>query len=140
ALSWPERLKRADNHSLLLRYDRTLQQRRGYTPPEGRSLTRYQGSPDKFLLRYRLSHPKDFSFGVTAEKDAGEPFGWQPGKRLYGFDFYSAHVQLYDRGAFKTIALGDYQLQFGQGLLLSSGFSVGKGAETITTVRRSQLG
>ncbi len=140
ALSWPQRIKRADNHSLLLRYDRTLQERRGYTPPEGRSLTRYQGSPDKFLVRYRLSHPKDFSFGITAEKDAGEPFAWKVDQRLYGFDFYSAHAQLYNRGAFKTIAVGDYQLQFGQGLLLSSGFSVGKGAETITTVRRSQLG
>ncbi|KAA3436568.1 ComEA family DNA-binding protein [Rufibacter hautae] len=138
--SWQERLKNADNHSLLLRYDRTVQERRGYTPPEGRSTTRYLGSPDKFLLRYRLSHPRDFSFGVTAEKDAGESFTWNPGQRVYGFDFLSAHAQLYDRGAFKTIALGDYQLQFGQGLLLSSGFSVGKGGETITTIRRSQLG
>jgi hypothetical protein len=137
---WRERLRNADNHSLLLRYDRTLQERRGYTPPEGRSTTRYQGSPDKYLLRYRLSHPRDFSFGVTAEKDAGEAFTWNPGQRVYGVDFLSAHAQLYDRGAFKTIALGDYQLQFGQGLLLSSGLGVGKGSETITTVRRSQLG
>ncbi|WP_207432415.1 ComEA family DNA-binding protein [Sabulibacter ruber] len=138
--TWKERLKAADTHTLLFRYDRTLQERRGYTPPEGRSTTRYRGSPDKYLLRYRLSHPRDFSFGITAEKDAGESFTWNPGQRLYGFDFLSAHAQLYDRGAFKTIALGDYQLQFGQGLLLSSGLSVGKGSETITTVRRSQLG
>ncbi|ALI99740.1 ComEA family DNA-binding protein [Rufibacter tibetensis] len=138
--SWRERLKNADNHSLLLRYDRTLQERRGYTAPEGRSTTRYLGSPDKYLLRYRLSHPRHFSFGLTAEKDAGEPFTWNTRQRLYGFDFLSAHAQLYNRGAFKTIAVGDYQLQFGQGLLLSSGFSIGKGSETITTVRRSQLG
>jgi hypothetical protein len=138
--TWRERLKNADTHTLLLRYDRTVQQRRGYTPPEGRSVTRYQGSPDKYLLRYRLSQPKDFSFGVTAEKDAGEAFTWNPRQRTYGFDFLSAHAQLYDRGAFKTIALGDYQLQFGQGLLLSGGLGVGKGSETITTVRRSQLG
>jgi hypothetical protein len=36
--------------------------------------------------------------------------------------------------------MGDYQLQFGQGLLLSSGLQVGKGAETITTLRRSSVG
>ncbi|RNI25774.1 ComEA family DNA-binding protein [Rufibacter latericius] len=138
--SWKERLKNADTHTWLFRYDRTLQERRGYTPPEGRSITRYVGSPDKYLLRYRLSHPKDFSFGVTAEKDAGESFTWNLGQRIYGFDFLSAHAQVYDRGAFKTIALGDYQLQFGQGLLLSSGLGVGKGSETITTVRRNQLG
>ncbi|WP_205504104.1 ComEA family DNA-binding protein [Rufibacter psychrotolerans] len=138
--TWKERLKNADTHTLLLRYDRTLQERRGYTPPEGRSTTRYLGSPDKYLLRYRFSHPRDFSFGITAEKDAGESFTWNPSQRRYGFDFLSAHAQLYDRGAFKTLALGDYQLQFGQGLLLSSGLSVGKGGETISTVRRSQLG
>ncbi|GGK57960.1 ComEA family DNA-binding protein [Rufibacter glacialis] len=137
---WRQRLKNADIHTLLLRYGRTLQQRRGYTPPEGRSLTRYSGSPDQFLLRYRLSHPRDFSFGLTAEKDAGEQFTWNPSQRQYGFDFYSAHALVHDRGAFKTIALGDYQLQFGQGLLLSSGLGMGKGSETITTVRRSQLG
>ncbi|QHL89031.1 hypothetical protein GU926_17000 [Nibribacter ruber] len=138
--TWAERLRQAENHSLLLRYDRTVQERKGYTPPEGRSLTRYMGSPDKYLLRYRLSQPKDFSFGITAEKDAGEQFTWRSGQRQYGFDFYSFHAQLYDRGSFKTIAVGDYQLQFGQGLLLSSGLGVGKGSETITTVRRSQLG
>ncbi|WP_231862210.1 helix-hairpin-helix domain-containing protein [Rufibacter sp. DG15C] len=138
--TWRERIKQADNHSLLLRYDRTLQEQRGYTAPEGRSTTRYLGSPDKYLLRYRLSQAKDFSFGLTAEKDAGEQFSWSPSQRLYGFDFYSFHAQLYDRGQFKTIAVGDYQLQFGQGLLLSSGLGVGKGSETITTVRRSQVG
>ncbi|GAA4303741.1 helix-hairpin-helix domain-containing protein [Nibribacter koreensis] len=138
--TWRERIKQAENHSLLLRYDRTVQERKGYTAPEGRSLTRYLGSPDKHLLRYRLSQPKDFSFGITAEKDAGEKFSWSPSRRLYGFDFYSFHAQVYNRGAFKTIAVGDYQLQFGQGLLLSSGLGVGKGSETITTVRRSQLG
>ncbi|WP_192821724.1 hypothetical protein [Rufibacter sp. LB8] len=137
---WRQRLKNADTHTLLLRYDRTLQEQRGYTPAEGRSTTRYQGSPDKYLLRYRLSQPRDFSFGVTAEKDAGEKFGWQPGTSLYGFDFLSAHAQVYNKGAFKTVALGDYQLQFGQGLLLSGGLSVGKGGETITTLRRSQTG
>ncbi|MGV3540176.1 MAG: ComEA family DNA-binding protein, partial [Rufibacter sp.] len=42
--TWRERLKNAANHSLLLRYDRTLQEQRGYTPPEGRSTTRYLGS------------------------------------------------------------------------------------------------
>ncbi len=137
-----QRIVGEDNNSLILRYERTLQQRRGYAPldPNSRSASRYLGSPDKLLMRYRVSHTRDFSFGITAEKDAGEAFTWSPGTRRYGFDFYSAHLQLYNRGRFKSVALGDYQLQFGQGLLFSSGYTVGKGSETITTVSRANLG
>jgi hypothetical protein len=139
-----QRIRQEDNNALFLRYERGLQQRRGYLPPDtsstGRPLSRYLGSPDKLLLRYRVSHTRDFSLGFTAEKDAGEPLTWQPNQRQYGADFYSAHFVVQERGRLKTLALGDYQLQFGQGLLLSSGFQVGKGAETITTLRRSSMG
>src|SRR5919112_581502 len=98
--------------------------------------------PTRMLLvvRYRVSHTRDFSLGFTAEKDAGEPLVWKPGKGRLGADFYSAHFVVQERGRLKTLALGDYQLQFGQGLLLSSGLQVGKGAETITTLRRSSVG
>ncbi|MDX5422600.1 MAG: helix-hairpin-helix domain-containing protein [Hymenobacteraceae bacterium] len=137
-----QRMIGEDNNALILRYERTLQERRGYTPADtsSRSSSRYLGSPEKLFLRYRISHTRDYSFGVTAEKDAGEEFIWDPSTRRYGFDFYSAHLQLYNQGRFKAIALGDYQLQIGQGLLLSSGYSVGKGSETITTVSRANLG
>lgn len=137
-----QRMVGEDNNALILRYERTLQQRRGYTSVDStsRSTTRYLGSPEKLYLRYRISHARDYSFGITAEKDAGEQFTWSPSTRRYGFDFYTLHLQLYNKGRFKTIALGDYQLQFGQGLLLSSGYSVGKGGETITTVSRPNLG
>ncbi|WP_299819551.1 hypothetical protein [uncultured Pontibacter sp.] len=131
-----------DNNALILRYERTLQDRRGYMPVDSnsRSSSRYLGSPDKLYMRYRVSHTRDYSLGITAEKDAGEELRWSPSSRRYGFDFYSAHLQLYNKGKFKAIALGDYQLQIGQGLLLSSGYSVGKGSETITTVSRANLG
>ncbi|GAB2473528.1 hypothetical protein GCM10011375_25980 [Hymenobacter qilianensis] len=139
-----QRILHEDNNALFLRYERGLQARRGYasadTTSTGRPLSRYLGSPDKLLLRYRVSHTRDFSLGFTAEKDAGEPLVWQPDKGRLGADFYSAHFVVQERGRLKTLALGDYQLQFGQGLLLSSGLQVGKGAETITTLRRSSLG
>ena len=138
------RMAEEDNNNLLLRYSRILEQKKGFTEPgigrNGLPETRYLGSPDKLYARYRLAHSKDFSFGFTAEKDAGEQLTWDPGTKRYGMDFWSAHFQLYNKGPFKAIALGDYQLQIGQGLLLSSGFKVGKGAETINTLRRSQLG
>jgi hypothetical protein len=138
-----QRIAKEENNAFYLRYERVLQQRKGYTEPtlyQGRPTTRYLGSPDKVVLRYRVSHTKDFSLGFTAEKDAGEQLRWQPQQGQFGADYVSAHVVLYERGRLKTLALGDYQLQFGQGLLLSSGLGVGKGAETITTLRRSSVG
>ncbi|WP_242927805.1 helix-hairpin-helix domain-containing protein [Pontibacter vulgaris] len=137
-----QRMIGEDNNAFILRHERTLQQRRGYAPVDtgSRSNTRYLGSPDKLYMRFRSSHTQDYSFGITTEKDAGEAFTWSPSTQRYGFDFYSAHFQLYKKGRFKTIAIGDYQLQIGQGLLLSSGYSIGKGSETITTVSRANLG
>ena len=137
-----QRVVGEDNNALILRYERTLQERRGYTSVDtsSRSTNRYLGTPEKLYLRYRVSHTRDYSLGITTEKDAGEQLIWDSDTRRYGFDFYSAHLQLYNKGKFKTIALGDYQLQFGQGLLLSSGYAVGKGSETITTISRANLG
>lgn len=131
------------NQYLLGRWDRVLQQRPGYGPADtaaSRPAARYAGSPHKYQLRYRNSHSRDFSLGMLVEKDAGERFVWQRATHRYGPDFYSAHLQVYNRGRWQTLALGDYQLQFGQGLLLAGGFQVGKGGETITSLSRSQLG
>jgi hypothetical protein len=139
-----QRIYKEDNNALFVRYERVLQGRMGYAAAPSGSLgkgpARYLGSPDKLLLRYRVSHTKDFSLGFTAEKDAGEQLVWNPNARRYGPDFLSGHLLLQDRGRLKTLAVGDYQLQFGQGLLLSSGLQVGKGAETITSLRRSSVG
>ena len=138
-----ERIKTEDNNALFLRYERVLEQRKGYAAVDtfqGRPTQRYLGTPDKMVVRYRVSHARDFSLGFSAEKDAGEPLTWNPKNGQFGPDFLSAHFFVQERGRLKALALGDYQLQFGQGLLLSSGLAVGKGSETITTLRRSSLG
>jgi hypothetical protein len=135
-----ERLRKEAKQHLLIRHDRTLETRKGYTPPalqkNGTYTSRYAGSPDRIMTRYRLTNSNDISLGFTAEKDAGEQITWQPNRRQYGMDFYSAHLMLQNRGRLKTIIVGDYQLQTGQGLVLSSGLRIGKGGETITTVRK----
>src|SRR3546814_1029555 len=56
-----------------------------------------------------------------------------------GFDFYSAHLLLKpSRGVFKKIVLGDYLLQFGQGLVLWNGFSLGKGPAALNIARQGR--
>ena len=138
-----QRILKEENNAVLFRYRRVLQQRKGYTPADtfqGKLTQRYLGGPNALALRYRVSHAHDFSIGLTAENDAGERLAWNPARRQYGPDFLSAHFVLQERGRLKTLALGDYQLQFGQGLLLSSGLASGKGGETIVNLRRSALG
>jgi hypothetical protein len=137
-----KRIMNEKNNMFMLRYERTLEDKRGYNLPDtndaGRIQSRYLGSPDKVYARLRVSHSKDFSLGFTMEKDAGERIQFD--SKTYGMDFYSYHFMIQNKGKLKSLALGDYQLQIGQSLLLGAGFIVGKGAETVNTVRRSSLG
>ena len=53
-----------------------------------------------------------------------------------GFDFYSAHA-FYKGGKYlRSVALGDYQIQIGQGLNFWSGYAFGKSAD-VTNVKKS---
>lgn len=139
-----KRLTKAENAYLLLRQRRVWQTRKGFSPPDtlnnGDLSNRYLGDPNDIYMRFRLQQATDFSLGITLDKDAGEEFTWDPKTKRYGFNFLSFHYSLYNKGNLKMLTLGDYQLQYGQGLVFGSGFSVGKGAETITTVKRSSTG
>jgi len=134
-----QRLLHNPNHFLLFRTDRTEEKRKGYLPGEnGKKM--YQGSPYKHLLRYRNSIGRDFSIGCTMEKDAGEQIIWNPSQKQYLMDYISFHACLFNKGKWKAIGLGDYKLQFGQGLVFGGGFYMGKSAETILAVKRNSRG
>ncbi len=139
-----QRISTEENNYFILRYQRLLEEQKGFTAPtfdsNGEPSSRYAGSPSKYMGRFRVSHSKDFSLGFTFEKDAGEQFWWDPDSKTYGIDYFSYHLHLQSKGKFKTIALGDYQIQMGQGLVFGAGFNPGKGAESITTVRRGTTG
>jgi len=135
-----KRIVSEQNNFLLLKTERILETQKGYRPPADPDDSRYMGSPYKFYGRFRASHTGDFSVGLTFEKDAGEQFKFSTENKQFGFDYYSYHLYLQNNGNFSKIAIGDYQMQFGQGLVLGSGFNPGKGAETITTVKRGNSG
>jgi hypothetical protein len=78
-----------------------------------------------------MSHSKDFSIGFVSEKDAGE-------KNF--LDYYNFHVQVQNKGIVKNLVVGDYLMQFGQGMIFSAGFAAGKGSEPVYTTRRSNVG
>lgn len=101
-------------------------------PPNYRG--QVEGKPNNMALRYRHSFDNRLRFGFTAENDAGEAFFRRSNK--HGFDFYSAHLFAQNlNNTVKIIALGDYSARFGQGLLLQTGFSPGKSAETTSVMR-----
>jgi len=131
-------LHQEDNY-FITSYEQSLEQKRGFKT-ETDSQHRFKGSDNNIYLRFRSSRPGDFSFGFTAEKDAGEQLRWSPSAHQYGFDYLSFHAQLQNKGRLKNLVLGDYQAQFGQGLTLGGIFGMGKGAETISTTRRSNIG
>ncbi|WMN06332.1 helix-hairpin-helix domain-containing protein [Marivirga arenosa] len=131
------RILEEENNYLIIRSDRVIEPKAGYDIETDNP---YLGSPNRVYTRFRISHNDDFSFGFTAEKDAGEKLSWNPGQSQYGMDYWSFHAQLENIGKLKNIILGDYQLQLGQSLLFGAGFSVGKGSQTVATARRSNLG
>lgn len=139
-----QRILSERNNYLIVRTERTVQPVRGFSPPDtasdGSLSSKYAGGPFKHYARFRVSHPGDFSLGLTMEKDAGEKFSWQPGERQYGFDYYSFHVQVKNQGRFSAVNVGDYQLQMGQGLVFGAGFAPGKGGETLLTTKRNSIG
>lgn len=128
-------------HELVVRYDRTLEEKKGYSEIEDSLLaqspnSRYLGSPDRVWARYRFQFGNRVSLGVTMEKDAGEEFF--KGSNPQGFDFYSAHLFVRNIGILKAAALGDFQAQFGQGLTFFSGLAFGKSANGVGIKRNAQ--
>jgi len=135
-----QRILTERNNYFILRHERVLEAKRGYSNKNTPNQDSYFGTPDKLYLRYRVSKPGDFSFGFTTEKDAGESLKWDSSNRSFGMDFWSGHAMLQKQGKWKKIVVGDYQIQLGQGLTFGSGFSTGKGSETINTLEIASIG
>jgi hypothetical protein len=124
----------------LFRYQRVLQKQAGYEEPSdsvrlAHPNEYYAGSPDGMFVRLQYTWKDYLNAGLTAEKDAGEAFLSDTLRK--GFDFYSAHLFLKNIGVVKQLALGDYQVQFGQGLNIWSGFSAGKSAGSVVMRKRA---
>ncbi len=116
---------------ITLKYQRVLDQQEGFRKVSDSLRTLnpgnyYSGSPDAFSIRYLYKYKDRLQYGFVAEKDAGETLLKRSGSRPAGFDFYSAHLYLSDLGRISYLVVGDYHLQFGQGLTLWTGFSMGK--------------
>ena len=128
-------------HEIQMRFDKTLTPRAGYGHFSDSILQRYpnrkyRGEDYYNSIRYSLKYRDKIQMGFTAEKDAGEPFLKEDYPK--GYDHYGFHIIINDIGKLKTLALGDYRLSFGQGLILNNDF-IGSKSWGVDNVTRRTL-
>ena len=98
---------------------------------------RYLGKSFYHNVRYQFRYSDNIYVGVTAEKDAGELFF--TGKNAKGYDYYSPYIYVRDIGRINALALGNYRLNYGYGLVMNTDFSMGKSA-TLSTLGNKARG
>ena len=136
-----KRMMKYNKQELTTRVDIPLNQKAGYAEYPDNVLSespnkKYYGSAFYNNIRYRFEYNKQIYWGITAEKDPGEPFF-----RLYnrkGYDFYSVYLYLQNIARFKSVAIGNYKASFGYGLVMNMGFSMGKYTSSSSLRRTGQ--
>ena len=124
-------------HEIYLKWRKVLEKQKGYIPNEVGE-TKYLGDPNKIYLRYKYSFDNKFQYGITAEKDAGEEFF--RGNNKQGFDYYSFHIYARNFSRhIKALAIGDYSISLGQGLILHNAFGSAKGSFTMDVKKSGRI-
>lgn len=134
--SLKSRLKKGE-HTLLLRASQVLERSKGYLPDSSTVTNFYPGSPQKIMLRYKYSYRNLLQYGMLAEKDAGEQFF--KGKQKTGFDFYSFHLFVRKTGIVQALAIGDFTVNMGQGLVQWQSLAFKKSADVLNIKRESPV-
>lgn len=99
-------------HEFRTQYKQVLEKSKGYIREDNKG---YQGTPFATQLRYKFNYFDRLEFSFVGDKDAGEP--------SY-LDYYSTQFTIRDIGFVKQLTLGDYRLNFGEGLAIGQGFSL----------------
>jgi hypothetical protein len=89
---------------------------------DARNIEVYEGDPMYGKLRYRFNYQNRVQAGVSVLRRQGDEAIRQEGER---WD-YGGYVQLRDIGNLKTLVAGNYQANFGYGLVVGSPFKRGK--------------
>lgn len=118
-------------HAFLFRNTRLLQKQKGFNTALP---THFAGDQNHVLFRYKYQYKNELQYGVVGDKDAGEAF-FKNGQRS-GFDFYSLHFFARKLGVVKAVALGDFTVNMGQGLIQWQALAFKKSAEPLAVVRQ----
>ncbi|MGQ0740455.1 MAG: ComEA family DNA-binding protein [Bacteroidota bacterium] len=126
---------RDGEHSLLIRVSQVLEKSDGFD--RSTSGTKYLGSPQRILFRYRYTYKNLLQFGLVGDKDAGEQF--LKGAQSKGFDFYSFHLFARKIGIIQSLALGDFTVNMGQGLIHWQSLAFKKSVDVLGLKRQSAV-
>ena len=121
--------------SFLARAARVMEKSKGFAAPSDSGKSYYEGSAMKVFIRYTYNYKNLLAFGFTGEKDAGEPFF--QGAQRYGFDFYSFHFFLQHTGIVRALAIGDFTVNLGQGLIQWQSIAFSKSAQSLAIKREA---
>lgn len=119
-------------HSFLINASQVLEKAKGFLKPAA-GANYYMGGRTRLYMRYKYDYKNILQWGVLGDKDAGEQFF--KGREKAGFDFYSFHFFASKLGLVKSLAIGDFTVNMGQGLIQWEGIAFSKSAE-ITSVKR----
>ncbi len=84
---------------------------------DARNIEDFDSDPMYGKLRYRFDYQKKVQAGLTVCRPTGEV--WENMQ-------YGGFVQLQDMGCIKNLSAGNFQANFGQGLVIGSPFKMGK--------------
>ena len=118
-----------------MRASRVIEKSKGFEKPFKPGDSYYEGDPQNIFIRYTYNYKQLLAYGFTGEKDAGEPF-FRDAQR-YGFDFYSFHFFLQQAGIIRALAIGDFTVNMGQGLIQWQTFSFTKSSQTLAIKREA---
>lgn len=131
------RLKQGEQ-SILSRATYVLEEADGFKRKNDSNATSfYPGGRERVLLRYKYQYRNLLQYGFTAEKDAGEQ--WFKGAQKNGFDFYSAHLFARNIGIIKAVALGDFTVNMGQGLMQWQSLAFRKSVDVLNIKRQTTI-
>ncbi|MES2850755.1 MAG: helix-hairpin-helix domain-containing protein [Bacteroidota bacterium] len=131
--AFSERLS-GGTHSVVGRVTQVLERSRGYLLDSTTTSNYYPGPPQRYFFRYKYQYKNLLQFGVVADKDAGEEFF--KGTQKQGFDFYSAHLFVRNIGIIKSLALGDFTVNMGQGLTQWQSLAFKKSVDVLNVKRQ----
>ena len=112
-------------HQVAVRYRQVFQQADEFANGT------YAGHRSENYLRYRLQGEGKLFAGLTLQRDPGEQ--WLPNG--YSPDFTSFHLEYRFNKTVKSVVLGDFSAEFGQGLVLWSSLAFNKSADAVSITR-----
>ena len=101
------------------------------------NLSGFTGGRAALFIRYKYRYRHLLQYGFTGEKDAGEPL--VAGKFPFMMDFNSFHFFMRECGWIKSLALGDYTVNLGQGLIHWQSQAFKKSAGVLGIKRQSEV-